>query len=108
MKDAASNYDILSARILQLRSDSFDQEQKLMNSIKQISYNANPLTIARSYLQDFIKMPDTNLLLNKAGLTAASRFIIGKLLGKYRSIGGFAASVVLEKLTSFIINKPTK
>jgi hypothetical protein len=108
-----SNYKItnqhtLTLRIQELESLSYDQTKQIKNTLFQIAENNNPITIGKKLFTEYIDITKSATSLKDNGLIAIADFFIGKVLGKYRSASGYMLSVIMQKLTSFLIIKSNK
>ncbi len=95
-----TNHVELVLRIMHLKSEKFSQEEEIQHRFKELVYTLNPATILKNLAGD----EDVKSGLAKAGLSLGSNYVIDKVLGRNRSIRGFLFSVLVEKISTLVIN----
>ncbi len=103
-----TNHQTLTLRIIELQSVIHDQTKLLKNTLLQIAENNNPISIGEQKFTEFVDINSSSSALKDSGLMAVADFFIGKILGKYRSASGYMLSVLMQKLSSFLILKSNK
>lgn len=103
-----TNHQSLTLRILELQSLAHDQTKLLKNTIFQITECNNSINIGKKIYTEFIDINKGSSALKDGGLTAVADFFIGKVLGKYRSASGYVLSIIMQKISSFLILKSNK
>ncbi len=103
-----SNQQSLTLRIEELQALSYDQTKLLKNTLFRITQTNNPINIGKKIFTEYIDINSNSTALKDNGLMAIADFFIGKVLGKYRSASGYMLSVLMQKITSFLILKSNK
>lgn len=98
-KTTILNYSDLLARLTELKSERETQEISLKYTFTEFVSSIN--------LVSFFKSKSNNLLPNdlmKSGLSMAVNMIAGLVLGKNRSVKGFLSTLMVERLTTMVID----
>lgn len=98
----------LELRIQALQSLEYDQFNALKNNINTITKNNHPISIGKKIFTEFVDINSQSNTIKDAGLITIADFLIGKIIGKYRSANRFMLSMFIQKLTSFLIIKSNK
>ena len=98
-----SNHTDLQLRIAQLKAETKIQDEVLLQTFKGFVETLNPITIAKASIHDFAGDRQVQFDVVKVGLNLGTNFIIEKMLGR-GSIKGYLSSVIVEKISSAIIN----
>ena len=101
-----NNNEDLSLRILQLKHEKQMQEIELKVAFTAITETLNPVKLIKNSLHDIVtdKVVKDDLL--KIGLNLGTNFIIEKVMRR-GSLKGYLSSVVLETISSSLINSGT-
>ncbi len=94
----------LMDRILELRLEKELQEQILRQSFNEFAITISPVTIIKESLHELVSDTGVKSDLIQIGLNIGANFLIDKALGKRNSIKGFLSSVLMEKISSSLIN----
>ncbi|MEI6264574.1 MAG: hypothetical protein WCP74_05695 [Sphingobacteriia bacterium] len=103
-----TNHQALTLRIIELQSLTHDQTKLLKSTLIHITENNNPISIGEKKFTEYIDINSSSSALKDSGLIAVADFFIGKVLGKYRSASGYMLSVLMQKISSFLILKSNK
>ena len=103
------NIEISDHAALLLRIDSLtkvrnSQESKLKESFTDLALSLNPISIVKSSLHDLASDTNLHLDLTKVGLNVGANLIINQVLGKQRTTRGLMSSVLVEVITTALIN----
>lgn len=101
-----TNHIELKHRIMHLNAKRVAQEDELKRDFKELYYSIQPSTLLNKAFNTNADSGSSNGLA-KAGLGIGADFLIGKLVGRSSSLKGFITSMVLEKVTSYVINNHT-
>lgn len=94
-----SNYEQLLTQIETLRNEKDFQEDKLKNSFSEMLGLLNVMSLFKAATKQ-----EHPLGLAKTGLNMILTLIIDLVLGKHRSIKGYLSAVMVEKITTVLIN----
>lgn len=94
-----SNYEQLLTQIETLREEKDFQEDKLKNSFSEMLELLNIMSLFKVATKQ-----EQPLELAKTGLNMILTLIIDLVLGKHRSIKGYLSAVMVEKITTVLIN----
>ncbi len=94
-----SNYEQLLTQIETLREEKDFQEDKLKNSFSEMLGLLNIMSLFKAATKQ-----EQPLELAKTGLNMILTLIIDLVLGKHRSIKGYLSAVMVEKITTVLIN----
>src|ERR1700752_1188106 len=98
-----TNYTELQHRIMQLKSLRVEQEEEIKRNIKEIYYSLNPSVLVKNMLREFVG-DEARHSVAKSGINAVADFLIGKLFGRGNSIKGYLSSLLIGKISNFILN----
>lgn len=104
-KKTITNHADLVSLIDQLKSESKLQENLLKEKFKALSDSLNPVNLVKKSLTDLASDKSVRLNVGKLGLNFGANMIIDKIFGKYRSLGGFFRSTIVESISTGVINK---
>ncbi len=93
-----NNYDDLLQEIAALRLESKIQEEALSVAWTNFASSVNPVDIVKDTLHKLTHDNEIQSDITKVAMHAGSSLLIGKILGKNRSIQGYFTSVIVEKL----------
>ena len=99
-----SEHSILLLRIEALRKESIAQEADLKKSFRGLVLALNPITMAKASLHDLATDQEVHLDLAKVGLNVGANLVINQVLGKQRSAKGLVSSVLVEVISTALIN----
>jgi hypothetical protein len=94
----------LLLRIEALKADQAAQDADLKQSAKELIFALNPITIMKGSLHDLAGDKEVHLDMAKVGLNLGANLIIDQVLGKQRSAKGFISAVVVELISTALIN----
>ncbi|HCS19981.1 MAG TPA: hypothetical protein DIW47_05365 [Bacteroidetes bacterium] len=101
-----NKHETLLLQISLLRLEKKVQEEELKDAWKSFAGSMNPVAIVKDSLHKLTQDPEIQADLGSAAMHAGASLIIGKVLGKHRSIKGYVASVIVEKLYFSFIDGP--
>ncbi|MHB1278130.1 MAG: hypothetical protein ACYC1Q_07010 [Bacteroidia bacterium] len=101
-----NNHEALLQEISNLRLKRELQEEELKDAWKTFADSMNPVAIVKDSLHKLTHDPEIKTELGSAAMHAGASLIIGKVLGKHRSIKGYIASVIVEKLYFSFVDSP--
>lgn len=101
------NHTQLQLRIMHLRSEKFSQEIELKHSVKEFVYSISPVSIVKDSIHTLVQDKEVRFDMAKVGLNIGANFLIDKVVGRGRSIKGFLGSIIIEKISSSLINGNT-
>jgi hypothetical protein len=102
---AINNHTDLKLRIMHLNALKEEQEEKLKYDFKKLYYSLQPATLIKNTLSNTVSDPDVQFNLAKTGVGIGLDLLIGKLLGKNKSIRGFISSFIFQKASHFLLEK---
>jgi len=94
----------LELQILLLKMDKTRQEEKLKLNVKEFINALSPASIVKNSLHELAGDKEVQVDLLKVSLNTGANFLIDKVLGKNKSIKGFLSSLLVEKVSSSLIN----
>jgi hypothetical protein len=98
-----SNHIELKQRIMQLNFDKYEQEERIKYNLKEIYYSVSLASIAKNTLHELLKDKQVQRDVTKIGLNLGTDYLIGKVLGRNKSVKAYLSSLVLEKISSSFI-----
>ena len=98
-----SNHTELQLRIAQLKAETKIQDEVLLQTFKGFVETLNPITMAKTSIHELASDKQVQFDVVKVGLNLGTNFIIEQVLGR-QSIKGYLSSVIVEKISSSIIN----
>lgn len=101
-----TEHEALHLRISKLRQEKELQEKELVAAWKNFANSMNPVEIIKDSLLKLTHDPEIKTELSSVAMHAGASLIIGKVLGKHRSIKGYVASVIVEKLYFSFVDTP--
>lgn len=101
-----NKHETLLLEISNLRLKRKLQEEELKDAWKNFADSMNPVSIVKDSILKLTHDPEVKTELGSAAMHAGASLIIGKVLGKHRSIKGYVASVIVEKLYFSFIDGP--
>ena len=102
-----TNHSELQFRIMQLKSEKVSQEIEFKSKLKEFAYTISPISIVKSSIRDLVSDREVRFDIAKVGLNVGADFLIDKIVGRGRSIKGFLTSILVEKVSSTLINNNT-
>jgi hypothetical protein len=97
--------DDLSCEIDHLQNIKKQQEQQLVDSFYELAHDVNPVNIMKDAIHGLASVrPPTNDVISM-GTNIGTNYVIEKVLGKNRSIKGFLSALLVETLTTELINR---
>lgn len=101
-----NKYDDLLQEIAALRQESKTQEEALSLAWTNFASSINPVDMVKDTLHKLTHDTEIQSDITKAAMHAGSSLLIGKILGKNRSIQGYFTSVLAEKLYFTVLASP--
>ena len=102
-----TNHSELQFRIMQLKSEKVSQEIEFKSKLKEFAYTISPISIVKNSIRDLVSDREVRFDIAKVGLNVGADFLIDKIVGRGRSIKGFLTSILVEKVSSSLINSNT-
>ena len=99
-----SNLADLELHVQHLKTQKRQQETELKTTFNELIDTLNPVSIAKESLHKLAGDLEVQFDVVKMGLNVGANLIIDKVLGKHQSIKGFLSSIVMEKLSTIVIN----
>lgn len=99
-----SNHGDLLISIAQLRVKKEEQEEDLKLIFREFANTLNPVMIAKQSLHELATDSGVKVDVVKVGLNLGTSFLIDVVFGRSRSVKGFISSVILEKISTSLIN----
>jgi hypothetical protein len=103
--NSITDYTTLINSIESLKAISVQQEIKLSNSLHTFIETLNPITLIKKSMYAIVNDNTIQTNLATTGLHLGSDYILDKILGRGKSIGGFVRSVLVEKISNATINR---
>ena len=100
-----TSYASLKRRISELKIERARQGEDLKNASQAFAHSLSPLSIIKGSVKGLWKDKELRSEMIKAGLNLGTDFIIERLLGRSRSVKGFLSSILVENLSTSLINK---
>ncbi len=97
-------YTDLQIQIATLKKQKLAKEEELKVQFSELANQANPIKIAKEYLSSILEDKDLKLNISKVGINLGTNFLIEKVLGRNKSIKGYLSSMLVEKISTSIIN----
>jgi len=94
----------LHHRIMQLNNLREEQELVIKRNVREVVYSMHPSMIFKNMVNKFSEDKEATDDLKTIGLNLGKDFLISKLFGKGQTIKGFISSLVLRKVTDYVIN----
>lgn len=101
-----NEHEALLLKISELRLEKEHQEEELKLAWRNFASSMNPVDIVKNSLYKLTHDPEIKTELGSAAMNAGASLLIGKVLGKHRSIKGYIASVIVEKLYFSFVGSP--
>lgn len=95
----------LQVRINELKRERSTQEERLKYAFQAFAHTHSPLSIIKGSVKGLTQDKELRTDMVKAGLNLGTDFIIERLLGRSRSVKGFLSSILVENLSTPLINK---
>src|SRR5688500_11701908 len=102
-----TEHEALLLQISKLRLEKKVQGQELQRAWNTFGNRMSPGAVGKDSLHRLTHEPEIKADLGSAAVHAGDSRIIGKVLGKHRSIKGYIASVVVEKLSFSFLGSPS-
>lgn len=103
-KKILNHYDLL-CHISKLKDDKISQEFELKLKLNEFVKTLNPISMVKNSLRELAQNKEVRLDVAKVGLNVGANFLIDNVLGRGRSIKGFLSSLLMEKISSIVIDK---
>lgn len=95
----------LALRIMHLKSQKFEQEQRIKRNTRAILYSLHPAALARESLQELANDPEVRVSTTQTALKMGSRFLVYKVLGRFGGLAGVIGAAVAGNLSDKYLNK---
>ncbi|MCD6065839.1 MAG: hypothetical protein K0S33_665 [Bacteroidetes bacterium] len=95
----------LHQRIMKLNYLKEEQELIIKRNVREIGYSLHPSVMLKNFISKFTDDSETNTSLKSLGLNIGKDFLLSKLFGKGQSFKGFLMSLVLRKVSDYVVNK---
>jgi hypothetical protein len=95
----------LHLRIMHLNALKEEQELIIKRNIREIGYSLHPAAMLKNAIGKLTEDQELTDDLKTAGLMLGKDFLLQKLFGKGQSLKGFLGSLILRKVTDYIVNK---
>ena|ERR1700741_1567287 len=95
----------LHQQIMKLNYLKEEQEISIKRNVKELGYSLHPSMMLKNFIGKFTEDTETNNNLKSMGLSLGADFLISKLFGKGQSLKGFLSSLIIRKVTDYLINK---
>ncbi len=100
-----STHSELALRIIYLKSIKIKQEEEIKITFKELANSIHPVTMVKESLHELSLDKEVQFDLTKIGLNEGANFIIEKVFGKNKSVKGFVSTLLVEALSSTLINR---
>lgn len=90
--------------ISQLRTDKLNQEIELKILVNEIIDSLSIISIMKTTIQELVKDKEVQIDVIKLGLKTSANYLLEKVVGRNRTVKGFLASILIEKITNSLIN----
>jgi hypothetical protein len=99
-------YDLadLKMRIMYLSSRKEEQEMEIKRQVKELYYSIHPSYFLQNVASGSVQRNDWTPGIKKIGLALAKDFLIGRFFKSHRSVRGFLAAALVNKVTTQLIN----
>ena len=97
-------HQLLSERIAVLKDECAGLEIKLKGTIAEIAQSISPASILKSSVKQLSTDKEFRTEAVVSGLSLGANFLIEKILGRSKSIKGFLSSVLVEDISTPLIN----
>ena len=94
----------LHHRIMQLNYLKEEQEVAIKRKVREVVYSMHPSMIFKNIVSKFSEDKEATGDLKSMGLNLGKDFLLAKLFGKGVSVKGFLSSLILRKVTDYVIN----
>jgi hypothetical protein len=95
----------LTCEIEHLQNVKNQQELQIVDSFYELAHAVNPVNIMKDAIHGLASVrPPTNDVVS-VGTNIGTNYVIEKVLGKNRSIKGFLSAMLVETLTTELINR---
>ncbi len=103
-KIVITSYAQLKSQISQLRTDKLNQEIELKILVNEIIDSLSIISIMKTTIQELVKDKEVQIDVIKLGLKTSANYLLEKVVGRNRTVKGFLASILIEKITNSLIN----
>ena len=94
----------LHHRIMLLNNLKEEQEMTIKRNVREVVYSMQPSAIIKNIVNNISNDSEATHDLKTMGLNLGKDFLISKLFGKGQSLKSFLSSLVIRKVTDYIIN----
>jgi hypothetical protein len=101
---AITGHKELVWRIEQLKIEKIRQELELKLTVNEFVNTLNPVTMVKESLHELAEDNTVQVDLIKATLNIGANFILEHLIGKHPNMSGLLSSVLVENISSLLIN----
>jgi hypothetical protein len=95
----------LHLRIMHLNALKEEQELIIKRNLREIGYSMHPTALLKNFVSKFKEDKELTDDLKTVGLTLGKDFLLQKLFGRGQSLKGFLGSLILRKVTDYIVNQ---
>ena len=95
----------LSCEIEQLKILRNQQELQIVDSFYELAHAVNPVNIMKDAIHGLASVSPPNNDVLSISTNIGSNYLIEKVLGKNQSIKGFIGSLIVETITTELINR---
>ena len=99
------NHNDLLCHIAKLKDDKICQEIELKIKLNEFVKGLNPVSMVKDSLHELAQNKEVRLDIAKVGLNVGANFLIDSVLGRSKSVKGFLSSMLMEKISSIVIDK---
>lgn len=92
-------------QIMHLKAEKFEQETKLKTQFYELLEEYKPISVLKRSLNEITADQNVQTDLMKAGMGLTTKFIISRVFKKQETIKSFLSAVILEKISTVMINK---
>ena len=99
------NHNDLLCHISNLKDEKIYQEFELKIKLNEFIKTLNPISIVKDSIHELAQDKEVRLDVAKVGLNIGANLLIDGVFGRSRSIKGFLSSILIEKISSIVIDK---
>lgn len=94
----------LSLRIMHLKSDKFEQEEKIRRTARSILYSLHPATLVRESITELAEDRDVQVSATQTAFQVGSRFLVYKVLGRFGGVLGVVGAALAGNFSDRYLN----
>ncbi|MEO6302397.1 MAG: hypothetical protein ABIP51_04435 [Bacteroidia bacterium] len=94
----------LHHHIMKLNNLKEEQELVIKRNVSELVYSLHPSVLIKNLVNKFSENPEEGNNLKSIGLNLGKDFLISKLFGKGGTLKGFISSLIVRKITDYVIN----